>query len=688
MADDFAQYQNEEPILREQQVQSGAEGMEVLGQGLSQVARAAASEAGDQANAESVANYYLGRGQAQKIHNDMHINILTDPGNAAQYIATANKSFDDLKASTPLNASHKEEFNYSIDSLKNNLQLQAAEQLNKVNKTSAQYMFLGQMHEQLKGLQESAGNPKNFDAISTNLQDMVNLGLANGMLTASEAVTATKQIHNVHDNVASLYQHITAGDINAKEHDQRTRSMVGAVNTLGDPNAPVADYTAQKDKQLNDDQSMKGLYSALANNTWTPSQSIAYGKLTPEERNKVDTYMAGSHEAWSYLKTNNAWEILQNESTRLNSKSGPLTENEEGRKAALNSIFTKVDQGGFLQIMRQTNAGAQIESNYAIERDANINASPDVKNEIYNRYVTQMTLKAHAMGMPMSLVKPIAQQYVTAAQSAFDANGDPHKLINMERLHTKENAQQLANEMKMPVQQAVASIVGSLSTDPRHDEFAANLIKYNQKGVDFGALNTKDSTNNDRTLRNELIANDDSGLHSVIRNESSDQNRLDSFYKAGINYIKGEAQANGDFTLNNKTQYAKDYLTHVSAGYDIKSGFNFAFNNARLNLTDSQISSLVQNQIGAQHERWEAMCTDPKTNKLDAFAYQRLVDSKPLIVTNDPNGFIKIMSDTGELIHEEPFSSHLYQESKKYSNKSEAEYYEQASNDLKRNLND
>ncbi len=698
MAEPFAQFKDEVPILRDTKITSGAKGLEALGQAFGNVSQGLMQTDLRLEQEKSNALLLQATSSADQIKSDALVKLKTHPQLANQIAQDTQQQLDNIKNTTPVNNKTKGQLDVLLQSSRNqvNSQTQLTDfQTNQLKLTS---QFYTEWPNVLKDLYSSVNDDKLFQQKLDLAHQTVEKAMLGRLITPKQGGVLFKTLSHSLDRVQALHQ--LYQNPNARSADLQKVLASPFAQNIDKANTPISQDTLHLQNHYYMDLTMQGVKSDLVKGQ--PINPLAWMKLTPDHLNEVVLFGQGVQKAQGLFNNGENWQLLKQRLSELDTKNSLLTQAEKGERAALQHLLNGFTSGEYAQVIQQTPQGQAILKGYA----QNYN-SVDPR-AAYNDYISRSVQLGHAMQIDNHFIQPIPNDLKLQAQSAFIQGADPDTLLQVLSHHDPNNKVYLAASLQKPLQQEVAYTAGLLqgNTDPA---FLRQLILANQTGQDFskvGVINKSDSGVDDKSLKNNLIAQlySQSGWFSSHWNalrdnpkhdssdvldylgQSGDPSRTLSVVNMAMNYVKYQGLIHNDLALKDINKYMQTFNDNFTRAYQISKGDGYTFNTKALGITDSEAAYLAQH---VKEEAYEALGFNispikpfktvveesqglfPMTSTGTVIAkevWQHIknplaeffnLDRNPLTITNTPDGLIIAVDQAGTVVYSQPYTDSL-----------------------------
>lgn len=667
MAEPFAQFKDEVPILRDTKIASSAKGLEAIGQSLGNVSQGLMQTDLRLEQEKSNALLLQATSSADQIKSDALLKLKTHPQLASQIAQDTQQQLDNIKNTTPVNNKTKGQLEVLLQSSRNQVNSQAQLTDYQTNQLKLTSQFYTEWPNVLKDLYTSVSDDKVFQQKLDLAHQTVEKAMLGRLITPKQGGVLFKTLSHTLDSVQALHQ--LYQNPNAQSSDLQYVLASPFAQNIDKSNTPISQNTVHLQNHYDNDLTMQGIKSDFVKgNSINP---LAWMKLTPDHLNEVVLFGQGVQKVQGDFNNGENWQQLKQRLDQLNTKDGLLTQSEKGERGALQHLLNGFTSGEYAQVIQKTPQGQAILKDYALNYN-----SVDPR-AAYNDYISRSVQLGHAMQVDNHFIQPIPNDLKLQAQSAFIQGADPDSLLQVLAHHDPNNKVYVAASLQKPLQQEVAYTAGLLqgNTDPA---FLRQLINANQTGQDYSKVsiaNAKDSEVSDKSLKNLVVAqlNASSGFwswnsikdnpspdNSDIFNylsQSGDPSRTLTIVNMAMNYVKYQGLIHNDLGLTKINDYMQTFNDNFTKAYQISKGDGYTFNTKALGITDSEAAQLAQH---VKEEAYEALGISSKDHTwVDDLKSYFESDRNPLTVTNTPDGLIIAVDQAGTVVYSQPYTDSL-----------------------------
>jgi len=662
MAEPFAQFRDEVPILRDTKTASSARGLASIGNALGNVSQGLMQTAQRLEQEKSSALLLQATSSSDQVKSDALVKLKTHPQLATQIAQDTQQQLNNIKNSTPVSAKTKGQLDYLLQSSFRQVSSQAQLTDYQNHQLKLQSNFYTEWPKVLNDLYTSVSDDKAFNQKLDLAHQTVEKAVLGRIITPQQGSVLFKTLSHTLDSLQQLHQ--LQGNPNARSSDLQIALASPFAQGIDKSSTPISQATRHLQDYYDNDLTLNGIKTDLVHgNAINP---LAWMKLTPNHLNEITLYAHGVQKTQGLFNNGENWQQLKQRLDELNTKNGLLTQAEKGERAGLQHILNGFNSGNYAQIIAQTPQGQAILKDYA--RNYN---SIDPR-AAYNDYISRSVQLGHAMHIDNHFIQPIPNDLKSAAQASFIQGADPDVLLQALEKHDPHNKVYLAASLKKPLQQEVAYTAGLLQdhTDPA---FLRQLISANQTGQDFSTINianTKDSDVSNKALKNVVVAKLHEARSDIFNylDQSGDPSRTLAVVNMAMNYAKYQGLIHNDIALKNINDYLQSFTDHFSKAYQIASGPYYSFNLNTLNLTPGEAGRLADH---VRNEAYHALgfhrATSTTEGDMQKGRHEMLnhisaffnLDRNPLTITNTPDGLIIATDSAGNVIYSQLFTDSL-----------------------------
>lgn len=658
---DLAQFQDTQPVLANQPVESKATGYDAFAKTLGALSNEAASKTEQIVSDQSQAMYIQSVSNLEQLKTSSQMLMLEHPDQASKISDKMQESVDAVKQAAFVNDQDRVKLNAYASSTSDSVALEATKTNVHQTQLMAAYTHYANWPDQLKAYQQAlvSGDDKQAENLKngmmSSLKSLVSIGALSPEQAGSGIKTMGAMVDIARDHVA-MY-----GNPNATAKDFHTLTS-NPINPSGLPNtdAPINENTAWMVNYHSSDRSFQGVLSDVYNHTLPNPQ--AFDSLQPAQREHAILSMQGVRAADGLINSGATLPEIGKVYEDLNRRGRVLNYREMGLRNSLGTYLKRIDGGDYLEAIQSTPAGASIMQDY-VNRNAAIQNAPisdadKGKNVLDN--MNMMVNKAVAYGqghdIPAEKIQPIPSGLVANVEAGFKAGNDPHVVLDTLNQLRNENKPWLAQAMKNPRQKMIVQTVG-LSQGYAAPQDQLDYIAANQDGRDYLKINeAQDKTKLTDPKIGGLIASQPQfkGAMQIIGNQYDPyqtQILQRELVNSSVNYVKYLAAKNNDPTMSKKDDYIKQAANFVSTAFPQSSSTNYIANPRQLNLTPSQMDILAHYAV----RQGEAYLSKDVKGSI----FQAAISHNQLKMTLSPTNEVMAVDGNGKRIWSVPYSPNV-----------------------------
>lgn len=657
MAQEFTQFREDRPVLRETPIADKSKGFEALSEAMGMGAHAIFKYAENLEESASSSHMLQSTVLANRMKTQAHANMLLHPDMTDQILEGLKSSLNMIKTNSVVNSGDRSRLNNSIENDLDGIEIKSAEIKRRNLNAQASVTFynsLPALYTQYTHALNSS--PEEAKTISDGLHKTVIGMVTQGALEPKQVANILAKFELIHDNHARTIEAFKRGDIEAHEHH------AGTYNPFNETPLHQASLPGDVNTQLlvqhhSDDVSFRGIASKLSDPLYRPTamDNEAVDRMSESENRRVFQCTKARGDAQALIFSGKPWQQIVREF--VDSKSDK-TDYGNTKHNYLNNYFKELYQGNYLSLISNTTIGSQTIQDYQNNLTALDKAAldPEEKEEWKQTYVNNFITKMNSVGtglhMPTELVQPISKDILLPIRQGLVTNGDAGDAIDKIKYLTDDNRKLIQRSLSDPLQksvvQTVAQTVDDVDKADLQHYMEANQRLDNTHGRSFNNLKKKNST-----VLAEVQS--DKNIQNILRYMGYQENGTTNsanFVQSISNYAKYSAQKTEDFEMNNSSDVIQNFSQKIAKGYDIVSGHNYIFNNNDLALTKERYDALANYMLNSFHKEYVSH------GKSEA-QYIEYIDNHQLVVTNTPDGDINIVDSQGTVVDRTPYTSHL-----------------------------
>ncbi len=653
-------YQDAQPVISPQNVTSAGEGDEDLATSLGKMAEDASNVATKMEDNESQSMYINAVSNIEQVKSASQMRMIANPGEANRIADDMQTATDTISQNAFVNSEDRNKLKLYAETSNDDIQVKSAETNLQQTQRSAAFTHYANLPDQFKALQDAfiSGDQDQVDNIKSgmmsNLNNLVMIGAirpeqAGGTIKSMAQMTHAgigygKLVSNANGASAQDYHTVRAGLINPSPQDNANHPIDGNTQWLIDT--------------YNGDKTFQDVKADISNGILPSGQS--YYSLKPEQQDEITEMKAGKEAADGIINSGQSFPAIQ--SMLTNSKDQILNGRDTETRQSLQQYVTDLKNGNYLSVVGRTPDGSAIMQNY-IQSNAAVDASAvsdqqkqQLKLQNRNTMVNQLVSYGQGRHIPSDLIKPIPSTDLANMQNGFTLGQDPRVVLNTLGQYSQGNQVYVANALKDPLQRFSANTV-SLSTGQASSETQLNFLAAQQKGRDYSDID-KDADQqslNDQKIGNLLATqlNPQAKLFIAQDGTSNGAVNQQQMFKAGINYVKYQAQINSDFNLKNINDYVNQASNLFKQAHPAQAGMNYVYNTNQLKLSQQDADALFSY---ANNQGFSKLHNDLGSIKYGAL---KLLMGNPLNSTLTSTGQIVSQDSNGTAIWSAPYSQRL-----------------------------
>lgn len=645
MAEQLAQFQDTQPVLQPQAINSTASGKEAFAKVLGQIAGQSMDKATELAGEQSNAGLVQAANQAETIKTDAHIDMIKHPDQAAAISARANENLDALNQNAFVNKGDRLKLKSITADDFNNIRLKAAGVSYSQSQKDLSLQFWDSYPVTMKSIQDALDS-NDFQKAKV-LEDSFHKAALNA---AQMDVISPEQYASIRKSNYELYSRTQ--DLLKMANNPNIQSAAGYHAAAASPfnngnfqntSYPVDGNTQWQASHYNFDRTMSGQYAALYSDAPINWGVVAQG--SENDYNNFKMQLMGVNQVRGAVHSGMPFSQIESRMKMLEGKP-KLSPMEQGEVNYWKGFKNNLQSGdGYLRMMSQTTMGGQYTQNYN-QVDTAIRNSTKTDSEKAtairdndNDYIGKMISLGQAQHLDPGFIRPIPVQTIQNVKSAFQKDAPVAPALQSIAYIKPEYRAYIADSMPKS-NQAVAVYLSGATFEKADTGFQAQLMEANQDR-DYSALlktgkdETKDSNIWQDISSNSKIVN----LMNYFSKMPGGMDVQDGFKKAAVNYVLYRASKEGDININGKGQYIQDFVNNVSKGFDIQQGTRYMFNGANLDIRKADMDYIADYALSEAYRNIHQGRSEAD--------FQSYVDLNPLHATNTPDGRIVVIDKMG-----------------------------------------
>lgn len=653
----YAQFENENPIIRDQPIASKAEGYETL----AKVAGVAQDELVKQAAAmgeeESSANLMSAHSNLQDIDKKTRLQIEADPANANKYLDQSKQLTQTVLDSSYVNKKDRNSLKYLSDTAKTDLDYYGNQKAVESQKNLVKYTQMNEFNNNVQTIFDKMfTDPKAADTIIDGLKKSIEANVRAGIYTPVEGATQSKLIAAEIKRANARGAHYQQGTADAATANA-INSYQPSPTAFSNANMPMDQQTMHGADLHLENLSTQDIKAKIANN----------GSITPwdlrniksnNEYNHYYAYNQGAAIAEGMVKSGAHYSALVARQKELNQPKQTLTSQQEGQRDRLNNLLIGLEQnGGFGEMVDSTPAGAKAIIDYqhqqaAIQKTV-FTGTPEEKaiaqSKAYKENINDLIHKREAVGIGMEvpdrLRSGVPKQISEPVKSMFTKNGDVNLGLENLQLLNKNNIVSLAKLMPNALQYQTAYEAGMLQGQADND-FIIPFVQSQQDGLQFKELNLqdRDSKLSDDKIRTRLLKNTNfTQLLNNYNNRSNSAEMKSAKAQQAIKYIQYMAANNNDYTGSNIDDYISKFSDNLVRAYPQMSSFSYHFDTNIVGVkSEDDASSLAHYALQKTYTKLREYMNEYELNDY-------ISKNKPFVI-NTPSGRVTVVDKTNQAL--------------------------------------
>lgn len=650
-----AQFENSQPQSHLPAVNDKSAGYKALADAFGEISKVSFKAAGDIAEAKSNASLQQSADYTEKLKTQAQIQMIQNPADADKIAKASEYTNDSIKKSAYVNRADRQKLDWMINRNDDSLNLKAAQTSYEQNKRNIANQYWDSYPTAMKQATDAMnkGDMKTAEIVLDTLHK-------NAQSAASIGAISPEQLGKIHTTTMQLYDramdlHTSGldGDMTAEQFHAATGSPF-ASNSMDQIGQPVDHNTQWMAQHYQSDRTVQGQFNALYS-----GQPINVGTIAGASDADYQKFVAAS-QGVNYVKGSIAagtpFNLIQSRMNALLSKPTALTPREEGAVNYWKSFNNRLGtDNAFYGVLGQTVLGQQYAANHTAQAESlrATKSGADLASALRqndNDYIGQNISLSHALHMDYHYIKPIPSEWINEVKSSFQK--DAPVLPALQRLEyiNPEYRAYLADAMPRP-HQGVAVWVAGLTMGKTDSSFQADLIHANQEDVSplaqmdkkggAGLENEKTSLmtsakesvgTKPENIWNDIVNNNDDmkAVYTYMAKMPGGSTSQDGFRQMAVNYVYDQAQRAGDYNIENKDQYIKNFTTNIEKGFNLYRNDRAIINLSDIPIARTQdVDHLTSYVLSEAYKRLHVGQTESQ--------FQASIDLNPLMVISTPD---------------------------------------------------
>lgn len=664
MANKLPEFENENPALSVQKVNSRARGFDAFAESFNKIANTAEKAYTNIADEQSNASLIQSSNLVNQLKNESQIQMLKDPAHAVRIAENAENTAKTIKQSTPLNKTDRSRFDYMLNNQVQELKYKGQVTEFNQSKLLAKNHYFDELPKTLDQIQQFIHN--NDMKAAEDLEETLHRttkGLADSGIVSSEQLFRVQQtikgFYEQGQRQLMLHQLQEGASAEDFHHAYSSPFSTRSFTNIGQPSDVNTQWLAD---HLSNERTAEAQFENLYND-----RPINYAVVSAFKDGNFEKFVGqaeGAYRVRASIAANVPFNVINARVQNILDKpEESRTQTEKGAVNYWSSFKSRLGtDNGFYAIMAHTKLGAEATA----QHDAEAQAIADTKQgaEQYealrqndNYYIGRMVDIAHSSDLsklqgPLdsNYIKPIPAAWVQEARSSFQKGAPTDAAINRLAYLNPEFRPFLADAMPQ-AHQAAALYFAGVTLGKTNPEFQQDLIHANQDQVNpigapidksqVGSALNPDKENKRAALWAQVLSNDDTKtLFQYLAKLPGGQAATEGFRNATLNYIEDQALRAGDIEVRNADAYIKKFNTNI------KQGFNFyRTNDALINTSDIPVSSSEDASNLKNYALSEAYRRLEK--EIGRSALDTAIDLNPLMVISTPDKRLVVIDRSG-----------------------------------------
>lgn len=616
MADKFAGYNDDDPIVSDVPVKSTASGLQDVTQGVEKAGQTAFDIADKMAQESSNTQMLEAHSQLQQLATTAKIQMAQNPANASAIAAASATTIQSAKTNTPLNRKDHGQFNYLADGITDQLNLEAGTKTAEVSREQAKYQMINSSTDTLQ--QVSNGLMSTDPAVIKSTDQLIDKyykSLSEGVSTAAlTGVEAARQHKLMTDLITATQMRVTAlssGEADAKSVNALHIAVNPAPSPFGNANLPTDQTSLQNSGLYGSYQASKSMRADMDAGNIPPMSAWNTRNVGNKEFSVLAPYRNGSIAAQGLINSNPNWDFVSNEVKKLNKKGYNLSPAETGYKNRLERWQDDIkNNGGFQRTVMATPLGANATIRYnnrvaAIENTNQI-GDPDTiaKNKqqqkfgAINDYWSELRGIGVGSNIPSQYHSVVDPGLINTVKTAFSSMGDSNSAITVLKNLTPENRNDVANAMPDARTKMAVYQLGQL-LDKGDQSFVADYMLSQKDGQnvspkDKDLATVSAGSMSDNKIKVQLRATLSPLLNFIGKgNPNEVETDKVALVDAALRYVRSQGAIKNDPNLTNLSNYMNTFRDNVQGrAYNIMSSHNYSIDGNIIPVNSGQADAL------------------------------------------------------------------------------------------------
>lgn len=616
MADtQFPQFQESQPVLNVQQVNSKAEGQEAFEKFLGQASETAEKKAEEIETDQSKSMYINSVANIEQLKTSSKMRMLEHPDQALRISDDMESAIGQVKEMAYVNKQDRTRLNAFASGATDEIALKAvATNVNQSNLSAVVTHYVN-FPNKLQAYKDAiiSGNEKLADNLQEAMITELNGLVVAGALTPEQAATNIRMIHEtlkIGPDFVKMYNHGEATAV-----DYHTLMAHPLNNNIDNTNAPINEHTNWLIDHYNQDKTFQGVIASISNNMLPNPE--AFGNLTDAQRQHAILSMQGMQRAQGLINSGESFPTLEKVHQELSTPGRDLSYRDRATRDGLEQYISELRNGNYLAVIGKTPSGGRIMQSFVNRNSAIQNAAIDDSQKAVqmaqnrNDMVNAAVSYGHAHHIPDDLIKPIPPTDLANMQNGFILNQDPIAVLKTLGQYNKQNQAYIAGSLKTPEQRLIAQTISYAGNGVKPED-QIDLIAANQTGRTYGNIKPDASDLNDSKLRTRIGAKlrDQLSLMNQQYDFMDAQTFQGAMINSTLNLAKYLASKNNDLTMNDADKWIDQATGIYQNSFPSISSTNYMVNPKQLPqpLTKNDLDYLANYAIteGYQYIKGEA----------------------------------------------------------------------------------
>lgn len=666
------QFEDEQPQLRVQGVRSKSAGYDAFGQFLGNLAESAVNQTLKLEEEQSNALAMQAQNDIATAQTKAKEEIIKNPNLSMQISKNYQDTINTITKNAYVNKQDRRQLEKLATTYNNNLDLTATESARRQMLLNTQTEVIKESSTAIMDIQRlyMSGDINGATDRQTTFSKTLDSALAIGAIKPSTYQKLQDANHAAINNAINAVRMMGHGDVRPKDYQKNNNTMLGEINN-NKATIPSSSYTAYNQDHYNSEttyQKQASDITRLARIT----DGQAYLGLPAAKQQKLGYLWEGANDAYSSVVTNTDHLTLEKEFTDLKNKNQTgLSLQEEGKFKYLSNYFNRLENGEYLDVMRETSLGAKIEQEY-INNNAAIMASSDTDEEKAKKIRDNNESKrmdyinlGFSMHMNPKYIKGVTKDEIAPYEMGFQAGQDPNLVISNLRQTDPLLRPYVADAMQKQHQAATLLVLGQAGENITQG-YSRDMVMANQDGFDNRLIDVDKDSKTLSKIRGAIVSN--SKINDALRyysqlplDQTKGQDLPDGLVDAFANTIILQAKRAGDYGVNQLDTYVNNAADQLAKATPIYTDVNMKINNATLKLADGDLKSLGNYITDQAYDKMRSQMGND-------MAFYDLYDRKPYMVVNTPNNMLVLvntvtgtiaMDKEGKPLFEQPYTDVL-----------------------------